>query len=55
MNMNYCKYENTVAAMQQCIDGLDDFDASEASPQEVAAYKRFIELCKQVARGCEQS
>ena len=47
MNMHYCRFENTVNDMIDCIE---DMDISEmASKQEKEARKKFVELCVQVA------
>lgn len=55
-NMSYCRFENTVPDMQDCVDALDDgFNDLEAimrrasSWQEARAMKRFIEICREVA------
>ena len=55
--MSYCRFENTVSDMQDCIDALDnaDWDLDEmirnaSSEQEAKAIKEFIELCQDVSR-----
>ena len=46
MNMSYCRFENTVNDMIDCINNmeLDEY----ASEHEKRARKRFVELCAQV-------
>ena len=45
--MSYCRFENTVNDMRDCID---DMELSEsASAYEKRARKEFVELCVQVA------
>ena len=48
MNMSYCRFENTVNDMIDCINNmeLDEY----ASEHEKRARKRFVELCAQVAK-----
>lgn len=60
-NMSYCRFENTVQDMQDCInaldEGLNDLEAmmrSASSWQEAHAMKRFIELCREVAETYEE-
>ena len=55
-NMSYCRFENTVKDIKECIEAFDegnwDLDAmieSASSWQERKAMKKFIELCKDVA------
>lgn len=42
-NMEYCKFENTVSAMEQCLDNMPD-SLEGMSSYERSAYKRFLEL-----------
>lgn len=55
-NMSYCRFENTVDDMEDCINALDDYDwylneiiINASSDQEASAIERFVELCKTVA------
>ena len=45
-NMSYCRFENTVNAMQDCLMAIDDREVSELSDYEVKALQRFLELGK---------
>ncbi len=46
-NMSYCRFENTMDALQDCYDHMaDDISASETEPD----YRYcLIELCKRIA------
>jgi hypothetical protein len=50
-NMSYCRFENTVNDMDDCINVLYDvvYDGEEISDSEKSYAKRFITLCKKVA------
>lgn len=58
INMKYCMFENTVTAIQQCIEeGLDENDwdfeqllSTTTSKQEARAMLKFINLCCDVAK-----
>ena len=47
MNMSYCRFENTVNDMIDCINNMDISES--ASTYEKRARKTFVELCAQVA------
>lgn len=45
VNMDYCKYENTVLAMKQCyLTDFENFNEDYASKRERKAYKEFLQL-----------
>lgn len=45
-NMSYCRFENTLSALQDCnYHFLDD----DLSSSEAAARKRLLELCREIA------
>lgn len=46
MNMSYCRFENTVNDMIDCIENMDITEM--ASKQEKEARKKFVELCVEV-------
>ena len=46
MNMSYCRFENTVNDMIDCINNMEI--STDASEYEKRARKRFVELCAQV-------
>ncbi len=43
-NMGYCRFENTVRDMEDCLEHIDDFDREEASDKEGRAFDRFMEI-----------
>lgn len=43
-NMSYCRFRNTLAAMRDCHDHMDD----DCVAAESAAREQLIELCKQI-------
>ena len=45
-NMSYCRFENTVNAMQDCLMAIEDREVSELSDYEVKALQDFLELGK---------
>ena len=48
MNMSYCRFENTVNDMIDCINNMEIDEY--ASTYEKRARKEFVELCVQVAK-----
>ena len=52
MNMDYCRYQNTVEDVLDAVDHLDDVD--DLSEEETAARKKFIRLCHFVAEHWEK-
>jgi hypothetical protein len=48
-NMSYCRFQNTVLDMEDCISVLND--SEELSDDEANAKDRLIQLCVDVA--CE--
>jgi|7_EtaG_2_1085326.scaffolds.fasta_scaffold35789_2 exonuclease VII small subunit len=57
VNMSYCRFENTVKALEECLEDLNDNGIEEleekASEYEKPHIKGLIELCKQVAEEYE--
>ena len=54
-NMSYCRFQNTLEDLQDCVDALDeDTDPlARLSPEERVAAKRLLKLCKQLASDFE--
>ena len=48
MNMSYCRFENTVNDMIDCINNMDISEF--ASEYEKQARKTFVKLCAQVVK-----
>ena len=48
MNMSYCRFQNTVLDLADCLRALEeiDFNISELSEDEAKAACRLIEICK---------
>lgn len=44
-NMSYCRFENTLLALQDCYGALEDGDIDDMSPEEERAMKQLIKLC----------
>ncbi len=44
-NMSYCRFQNTVTDIEECIDHMADSDLSE---DENEARKMLIEICQQI-------
>ncbi len=50
-NMSYCRMENTLGALQECYDNMDD---REMSDSELIARKRLVQLCIEIANNYEE-
>jgi hypothetical protein len=48
-NMSYCRFENTLRALQDCSDNMDDTGEGELSDSETKARRRLIEMCCNIA------
>lgn len=46
INMGYCRFQNTLLALQECDDNMFD---DELSVEEERARKRLIALCAKIA------
>jgi hypothetical protein len=46
INMNYCKFENTLYALRECLDHIED--GEETSESEIDNAKRLYETCKEL-------
>lgn len=46
-NMSYCRFQNTMIALQDCADELDEIEGNlaELSKEEAQAADRLIQLC----------
>jgi len=49
-NMSYCRFENTVMDMRDCINAIEEGDTDELSSYEVNALKEFKELGDEIKR-----
>ena len=49
-NMSYCRFENTLADMRDCLYALEDgLDAEELSEYEISALRDFADTARQIA------
>jgi hypothetical protein len=58
-NMDYCQFENTVAAMKQCIEtlrngGVELAEENATSERERVSISEFLALCADVAEEYEE-
>lgn len=58
INMDYCKFENTAKAINQCIESMrnGDDEFEEMSSYEQAGYKEFLNLFQDefIRKMCEE-
>ena len=43
-NMSYCRFENTVNDMNDCLNAIEDREVNDLSDYELLALKDFLEL-----------
>ena len=54
-NMSYCRFENTLADMRDCLNALEDgLDAEELSSYEISALRSFADVADSIARRAQQ-
>ena len=48
MNMSYCRFQNTVIDLADCLRALEEinYDLTKLSDDEEQAARRLIEICK---------
>ena len=50
-NMSYCRFENTLADMRDCLYALENgLDVEELSEYEISALRGFADTAAQIAR-----
>ena len=48
--MSYCRFENTLADMRDCLNTLENgLDAEELSEYEISALRSFADTARQIA------
>lgn len=52
-NMSYCRFENTLRALEDCFNNWDDSIDDQSSDYEIKAHKQLLALCKTIADECE--
>ena len=57
MNMSYCRFQNTVTDLADCLRALEeiDFNISELSEDEAKAACRLIEICQEIGGQYDKS
>lgn len=50
INMGYCKFENTLYALRECLDHIEDRE--ETSESEIECAKHLYETCKEFIDKC---
>ena len=49
--MSYCRFENTLADMRDCLHALENgLDAEELSEYEISALRNFVDTAREIAR-----
>ena len=50
-NISYCRFENTLADMRDCLNALENgLDAEELSEYEINSLRDFADTARQIAR-----
>ena len=51
INMSYCRFQNTLEALRECVDALDeiDHDIEKLDSDERHAAQQLARLCRQLA------
>lgn len=51
MNMSYCRFENTLAALRECDEAMAESmnPLDDLSDSEKAAAKRLLKLCREMS------
>ena len=54
-NMSYCRFENTLADMEDCLNALENgLDAEELSEYEIRALRNFADVAESIASRTQQ-
>ena len=46
-NMSYCRFRNTLSALQDCYEAFGEFD-EDLGKEEKAAARKLLQLCKEI-------
>lgn len=52
MNMSYCRFENTLYALRECLDHIEDEE--ETCEREINNAKHLYETCKEFITRCNE-
>ena len=47
-NMSYCRFENTVRAMRDCVNAIEEGEADDLSSYETAAIEQFLLIAHEI-------
>ena len=47
-NMSYCRFENTTRDIQDCINAIEEGEATELSRYEASALREFLNLAETI-------
>lgn len=47
-NMSYCRFENTVNDMQDCLNAIEDREVNDLSEYEIRALGEFLTLAHEI-------
>jgi hypothetical protein len=53
-NMSYCRFENTVRAMQDCVNAIIEGETDDLSSYETVAIEQFLLIAHEIT-GLENS
>lgn len=46
--MSYCRFENTVRAMQDCVNAIEEGEADDLSSYETVAIEQFLLIANEI-------
>ena len=49
INMSYCRFQNTLSALRECRDALEEDDETDLDEEEAGALRKLLILCSQLA------
>ena len=52
INMSYCRFENTLYALRECLDHIEDEE--ETCEREINNAKHLYETCKEFINRCNE-
>ena len=47
-NMSYCRFENTVRAMQDCVNAIEEGEADDLRSYETVAIEQFLLIAHEI-------
>ena len=55
MNMSYCRFQNTLVDLRDCLAAMQEEDMSELSKEEKRAKDQLVEVCRDIIDESEGS